>query len=379
MEVWKTVKFEELNILLSGCHPDFPQVFFKCNWIQDSCGFRLAKGVKKKDDTILKINPRICNKINFAPTVNFAKKYLASEGIVCSASSDCKLINGKCGVALKLKYLKKNKVAIYVRNSDHGPNFIGVDSRKTPHYIRTQIRDNDEKQRNLGKIGVTPFSTTMEMLAKNKNKEGEEKHTEIPVPKIKEIENILYYCRKSKLKLDPMQELDEFVKASKSIVYPVNNNDYPVHCFDAGLPVVIVLVANEQTIENFFKCCSEEFYVWGMDSQYVNNNLRLPLTIICAQNEHRETIPGFIALSLKSDEQHYTIILNSVKNYCKARLRRKVGYVMIDKCRAERNAAVSCGSHFLLCQFHILRTINGKINKLIHKDEKTACIISFYF
>ena len=30
-----------------------------------------------------------------------------------------------------------------------------------------------------------------------------------------------------------------------------------------------------------------EFFIWEMDTQFVNNNARLPLTVVCVQNESK--------------------------------------------------------------------------------------------
>lgn len=184
-------------------------------------------------------------------------------------------------------------------------------------------------------------------------------------PPKKTIENILYYNRKNKTGLDTLELLDKFVEQSQNIIFPINRDDYPTAAFDKGNPVVIVMKTKEKTLGEFAKYSKTKPFVWGLDSQYCNNNARFPVTILCAQDDKHRTVPGFIALSLKADEQHYSIILEQVLQFMEFNFKiiRSDCYVMIDKCCSERNAIKNCGVKFLLCQFHILRTISAKITK----------------
>lgn len=146
----------------------------------------------------------------------------------------------------------------------------------------------------------------------------------------------------------------------------------------AGRPIVIIMAAREETLTEFIRLSKGGDFVWGMDSQYVNNAERLPLTVICCQNSSNQTIPGFVAISLRSDEESYTIILQKVKDHLKNHdIDFKRGHIMIDKDIAERNAVVNCGMRFLLCQFHIMRSISAKICKCF-KEKKTECKLKFF-
>jgi hypothetical protein len=137
--------------------------------------------------------------------------------------------------------------------------------------------------------------------------------------------------------------------------------------------MVILLAAKDETLNEFIRITTtNEFFIWGMDSQFVNNNARLPLTVVCCQNERRNTIPGFVALSLKADEQHYSLILQQVIRYIRSVKKITIsnpGFLMIDKDSAERNACNNNNLQFLLCQFHIIRTISSKIKKNVKKVE----------
>ena len=365
---WKRVKFDEMFDVLAGCHPDYQQPFLKCNWIQDRCGFRMAKGVVANCGG--KKNPRISGKMELMITKDFKSKYMASEGLQCNGSTQCTLTNNVCQVRLKLCYLHSREVDIFIKCSDHGPNFVGG-PQKITHATRSHVRAEDDRQRSLGRVGVTPFSMYLE-FSKEK-----EKNPQIILPSKKEIENILFHHRRG-IESDPLADLDNFIKNSKSVIYPTEMNDFPSRCYGVK-PSAIILKAREETINEFMKCSTKNnFFIWGMDSQYCNNNARLPITILCCQTEARKTIPAFVALTFKSDEAHYSIIIQQVllhlKNYYNFNLSGKLGYIMIDKDAAERNAIKKNNLNFLLCQFHIMRTITNKINKSFkEKESRKEC------
>src|SRR3990167_8331710 len=72
-----------------------------------------------------------------------------------------------------------------------------------------------------------------------------------------------------------------------------------VDLYDSKEPLVVILRCNKNTMEAFINATSEIPSIIGMDSQYVTNNLRLPITVVCSQNQHYNTIPAFVALIKK--------------------------------------------------------------------------------
>lgn len=215
--------FTELNAVICGMHPDYPQAFLKTNWIQDSNGFRLHKNVEKNTDSN-RINPRIIGKVLFSPNKKFVGKYWASEGLICKGTANCTMLQNKCPVKIKLFY-QRESVDIVVVESNHGDNFYEPQRRKIPHYIRSKLREDDQNARIRGKVGVSPFDAFME-FSTTKEKFG---HGFLPSKKT--IQNILYYARKDKESTDAITDLESIVH-NPAVIYPVNSEDYPKACFD---------------------------------------------------------------------------------------------------------------------------------------------------
>src|SRR3990167_8598411 len=324
MRPWIQIPFSELAQLLDGNHKDYPQSFLKCYWIQDSSGFKVTEGVTFVFEG-KKRNPRIINKLNFSTISNFKHKYIAKEGIKCKGTVKCRK---PCPVQLKICYLINHQVDIYVKSSDHGENFVG-ELNVIPHHIRNDIRCMDDQEKAMGKIGVTPFSLYLQYSKKK------EVQKSTPLPNKKMIENTLYYHRKAGSQKDPISELEDFINNSKNVIYPSKKENFPSNSMKNNNPVVILLAARQNTLIEFVRCMLlHEFFIWGMDSQFVNNNARLPLTVVCCQNERRKTIPAFVALSLKAYEAHYTLILQQVIAFLKDKMHvefNRKGFLMIDK------------------------------------------------
>lgn len=223
--IWKTVSWLDLNEVISGIHPEYPQVFLKTNWIQDKNGFRLHENVERQDNT-KKINPRIIGKILFKPNKKFKGKYLASEGLICKGTPNCSIINTACKAKIKIYYKVDHNVDIVVIESNHGENFFPPPNRKLPHFIRTKIREEDQIVKSMGKVGIKPLDKFLELSKVN------EKSKDSFLPSKKVIENLLYYTRKGKDTLDPIEDLDTVVKSISSVIFPIKLEDYPTASFD---------------------------------------------------------------------------------------------------------------------------------------------------
>ena len=365
---WKRIPFKDMNNLLSGCHPDYPQEFLRTHWVSDSCGFRVSKNVIKPK----KCNPRLTNCIQFEPSSSFKAKYLAYEGIRCSG-------HGICDVRVKLCYLVNSEVDIYVISTNHGPDFKGLGG-KVPQFIRTEINKNDDEMKKIGKIGTSAFTEYLQLCKKKEKKEI----NATMLPTMKSIRNTLYYSRKKfNLPGQSLEQLEHFIKSSPNVIYPLEKEDYPCQAAKEGKPVVLIMKFPDDVFNDFLIHSKKRDYnIWGMDSQYVNNCEQFPLTIICTQNTRHNTIPGFVALSTKSDEASYTKILSEVMinlracdpDYFKLRT-----YVMIDKCISEMNAVQNNQLIPLLCQFHVVRTWCNRINKCFKdKDARIKCSTNLF-
>src|SRR3990167_5497731 len=143
-----------------------------------------------------------------------------------------------------------------------------------------------------------------------------------------------------------------------------------VDLYDSKEPLVVILGCNKNTMEAFINAPSEIPSIIGMDSEYVTNNLRLPITVVCSQNQHYNTIPAFVALMGKSDTVHYQKVLLEIKKYLlEVHHHYLAGFGMIDKDLAERNALVNAGFEPIICDFQAIKTF-GEILLKFFKIEK---------
>ena len=307
-----------------------------------------------------KLNPRLTGRMDFLNPEN--RELLASEGIICTGEFGCNKDSSKsCQVALKLYYTREKTVKVYVRENNHGVNFKPDAIKiKIPQHIREKIRKNDDDKRKMGNVGTSASEEYLRLSLEI----SRDNLSFLPTPK--EINNILYYHRRRHTKLDEIEWVQKFIDASTSTLYPKSIVDR----FDNNKPLVVVMMAGGSTMSEFVRITKNQPSIIGMDSQYVTNNARLPVTVICAQNEYYNTVPAFVAVMGKSDAVHYELVLKKVKKYLLKEYNYELkGFAMIDKDMAERNALIACGFKVLLCDFHAIKTFNETIPKFFKNKE----------
>ena len=88
----------------------------------------------------------------------------------------------------------------------------------------------------------------------------------------------------------------------------------------------------------------------------------MPITVLCAQNDLKNTIPGFVGLFNGATTINYSKFLKEIKKYLLKNLGYNLeGYLMIDKSEAERTAAVDNGFSVLMCEFHLVKIFEEKL------------------
>src|SRR3990167_6351949 len=311
---WIVLPIAELDSLLSYSHPQHQELFLQTNWISSNRGFRLNKNVLKTT-TEKKINPRFVGKILFKSSSSTSGLLLASEVIKCSGAFCDKF----CQVSLKLKYTEKD-VKISFSTTDHGMNFKPAISRlKLSKQTRNDIIVNDK-----GGYGTTPVGEFVTISRQVENLNQTALNSAI-LPSKKQIANILDYERRKKQSSNEEKNILHFIQKSKSVIYPSKESE------EITDPFIIVMKARDYTIQQFVEN-HRKLNLIGIDSQYVNNKYRLPLTVMVTTNENHNCIPGFIMLSSQSDARSYSKFIRVVTKYLQANCSYTLtGYCMHDK------------------------------------------------
>ena len=181
------------------------------------------------------------------------------------------------------------------------------------------------------------------------------------MPTPKQINNWLENKRRA-LKLSHLEKLDIWVsEKSKFLIYP--KDKIPSDLFRNSNMILIVQFGDYLFAK--FRSLINDGAVVGLDAQYVNNCLRRPLYVLCAQDSLTfRTVPGSVMLLAKNDMIHLQEGLQIIKNHLKemkCKFRKKF---MIDQCNVERGAVRYVGSSVVLCNFHVQRTINRRLKSM---------------
>ena|SRR3990167_189823 len=79
------------------------------------------------------------------------------------------------------------------------------------------------------------------------------------------------------------------------------------------LPMIIIFKARQATLNDVKNHKSKK--IIGIDSQYVNNKYRLPLTVMTTSNSNHNAIQAFVMLSSHSDTHAYSKFIRVVRKY----------------------------------------------------------------
>ena len=153
--------------------------------------------------------------------------------------------------------------------------------------------------------------------------------------------------------MNHLEMLDDFVNKYESFtVYPKKIDDFPTKQYNENGLCIVILHFGSHLLEKFVTTLSFN-PILGMDAQFINNSLRRPLYIFCAQDEHFRTVPGFLVFLGHNDYEHLGKAIMIIKNFIEEE--KDIffpDYIMIDKCDIERKAVEISGARPLLCEFH---------------------------
>ena len=168
--------------------------------------------------------------------------------------------------------------------------------------------------------------------------------------------------------------LDEFINSFPSlVVFPKKKEDYPSILYEKEDLCIVIIHFGEHLLKEFLTTISFTS-VMGMDAQFVNNKLRRPLYIVCAQDPLTfRTIPGFLALLGRNDQTHVTKALQLISEFIDQRDIFFPSFVMIDKCETQRLAIQAVGAKPILCQFHLTQLLMKRYKAIPSEFRTDVC------
>ena len=131
---------------------------------------------------------------------------------------------------------------------------------------------------------------------------------------------------------------------------------------------VVVFKSNQNCFSQFCSKVGHINGVVGLDAQYKQNSEYFPLYILCSQNEHFNTVPGYVFMATSNSTKLVSTALLIIKTHL-----QDIGvifnaYLMIDKCEIEQQAAEQNKIQIILCEFHTIKLIKTMWNKYIKDD-----------
>jgi hypothetical protein len=368
-EPFQTLEVVDLPKFLSGTLAGAPS-WTVSDWVVHGEGFRLNTGVDVENGVKKQMNPRKTGKWEFIIREPFMKKWVAYEYLRCSGKMDCTLNeNGFCSVILKITYTIPSQCVISVSSFNHGINFKpDISKLKLSEKSKTEILLLSKVISPLRLKPIQIYSS----LCKNATQNNLPLQNTAILPTLRQVNDLLYYDRKKQKTGNFYMDLDEFITQHKhAVIFPSEDTNYPSQRVG---DTVIVLKSRQQAFSQFVSGIKDGAIV-GMDAQFANNTARLPLYVVVIQNMTFETVPGFIFLLEKNTTNNLSTALRCCINY----LRDHYSYewkskFCIDKDNVEQSALSGLGFSYLLCEFHVFRTISrslasnkdkGEIMKLI--------------
>ena len=288
--------------------------------------------------------------------------WLAAEVIHCNGQ----FCQKSCPVALQLLY-NESHVKINYSTTDHGILFKpDVSKLKLSRKVRTEIFQQ-ETNNSVG-YSTTPSAEFLRISHQLQENALAPTNSAL-LPSKKQIANILQYERGKNVRGNEEEKIKDFINNSNSVIYPKKST------FNLE-PMIIVMKAREGTIIEFIKNHATR-KIFGIDSQYVNNKFRFPLTVMATSNDNHNVVPGFIMLSSRSDAHAYSKFLRVVIKFLKSNFQYELsGYCMHDKDDAELLACKSNNLQSLLCEFHAVKLFEEKIPKYFSRvEERVDCLL----
>jgi len=173
-------------------------------------------------------------------------------------------------------------------------------------------------------------------------------------------------AKRRKNKSNHLEKLDKWLEnpSNTNIVFPTKRENFPSIYYEKEGKMIIIIHFGSHLLERFNETVSDTQIV-GLDAQFVNNNLRRPLYVICAQDPISfKTIPGFIILLARNDESHLSEALSHIKDFLLGMGKQFPPTFMIDQCITEKNAISKVGGNCLLCDFHFQKLMNSKLKSI---------------
>lgn len=331
------VKYNQVASFLLGKNEDYVLPWLYTKWITNT-GFRIhPKATILKNSSLENKNPRISNIWIYQ---NSEFKYSCVEYLICNGKQGCKLNSeGKCAVQLKLLYSNKS-CSIFAREAVpfHGSTFIPNKKLQTLGKSKLEIlgklRDNHRiKPTKIQKIFI--------------------KRGDSDIPSRKQISNLIHYERNKEFSGNLWEDLLRIVRKNPEFIV------YPKKQFDKN---IIIIKFGPLQLTNFLEHLSDKNSVLGLDAQYKNNKERYPLHILCAQDAHFHTVPGFLIFSDTAKNLSHGISL--IKEFALSQGFVWKAVTMIDKDIVEKNALENNGIKVILCDFHLMKALQPKFEKI---------------
>ena len=344
--LFTTLRYKDLSLLLSGKHPETRAGWLKCKWVKYSSGFKINCKARLSSKT----NPRKSGQWPFDECQKLDQ--YAIEYLQCNGNSGCDHtaeINGKCAVKIKLVYKQGKQCEVYSNSVKpyHGKNFVPT------QFLSDRDKIKIDKQTSINR-GTKP--TQMHKYLIKNGCTGTKT----------QISNYIYYKNNKNFTANYWNDLYTYTTRFKNFIYPSKSSEIKNK--------IVIIKFNKKCLNFVTRKMSEEDSIVGLDAQFKNNKERIPLFILCAQTKEFVTVPGFIIITESVGQLGEALAI--LKNWLSVKGIVWKCWVMIDKDSSERAALFSNSLKFLLCEFHIMKALEPRIAKI---PKKLRCQAIFYF
>ena len=332
--------------------------WLKAQWIGGPNGFRV-KPARGRIPAAVKLdkscNPRYSGLWMIEEQEN-ERGLIATEYVICNGAMGCtKHRTFPCQVRLKLEYRSGGacKVFSMAESLKHGDHYKFDPSKLRSTFL---LREKIVKMGATAAPGLTSSAIqTMLML------EHPESSDPRVVPPLSVISDTLYRARRQEKTGSPFGDVWTTLKDSPYLAH------FSPHWTPDG-PEFVILISGEQCYQYFKSVVRGTSGAVGFDAQWKNNKERLPLWILTCQTRTFETIPGLVIVTQDAKKKTLTAALRQCKSILDVAW---TAPVMMDKDRAQWQAAKDAGLDCILCEFHVMKAIEP-VFKLIHDPERRA-------